>query len=382
MMACRLSVCMLTRDEAHSLPQALGSVKGLADEILVADTGSIDGTLRIAREHGATIVKHAWEESFAAGRNASLNAASGDWILWLNADEEVPAESHTKIRELLDAKASERVFGYGVRLRSIPRAERPDQFIDEVDLRLFRKIPGLHYEGRLHPGFPESLATDLMNDGWRVETSDVVFLHHASLSTPTPAKLRWGARLLEKALEDDPENLHFHVELGQTLLALGDARGHDVMARAAQLLPPADGPAPAGGDAARVLEYLLQTPPERSKASITAEQAMGLTLQWYPNSPPLLWAFAERLFRTGQFAPAAGLLDRLLHLGDTQTYDLSGAFDPRIVGPWTLLNLGQCRQALGQTDLARRHFERLRADPEFRAQAEMLLERLGQPGAG
>ena len=376
-MACRLSVCLLTRDEARSLPQALGSLKGLADELIVADTGSIDGTLRIAREHGGTLVKHTWEESFSAGRNAALNAATGDWVLWLNADEEVPAESHPKIRDLMDAAASRRVFGYRVHLRTIPRAERPDQFVDAIDLRLFRKVPGLRYEGRLHPGFPKSLAEQLTKDGWSVETSDVVVLHHASLSTPTPAKLRWGARLIEKELEDNPDSLHFLIELGQTLLALGDARGHELMARAASRLPSPDQPPPLGGDAARVLEYLLRTPPELSKASIRAEQAAGLALRWYPDSPPLLWAFAELLFRSGQFAPAAGLLDRLVHLGDTRAYDLSSAFDPRIIGPWALLNLGQCRRALGQTDLAQRHFQRLRDDPEFRAQADTLLANLG-----
>ncbi len=370
---------MLTRDEAGSLPQALGSLRGLADELVIADTGSLDGTLKIARDHGATLVKHAWQESFSAGRNAALDAAQGDWILWLNADEEVPAESHAKIRALLEDTASQGIFGYRVRLRAIPRAERPDQFIDEVDLRLFRKVPGLHYEGRLHPGFSQPMAEQLMKEGWRVETTDVIFLHHASLSTPTPAKLRWAARLIEKELEDNPESLHFLVEYAQTLLALGDPRGHDVMAKAAGLLPPLETPEAPGPDAARVLEYILRTEPELSKASISAEQAAGLALRWYPNSPPLLWAFAERLFRTGQFAPCAGLLDRLLHLGDTKTYDPSSAFDPRIIGPWVLLNLGQCRRALGQFDAARLYFARLRDDPEFRAQADTLLASVG-PG--
>jgi Glycosyl transferase family 2 len=377
-MACRLSICMLTRDEAHSLPQALASLKGLADELIIADTGSIDGTLKIAREHGATLIKHTWEESFSAGRNAALDAVTGDWILWLNADEEIPAESHPRIRELINAEASARVFGYRVRLRTIPRAERPDQFIDEVDLRLFRKAPGLHYEGRLHPGFPQPMAEQLMKDGWRVETSDVVFLHHASLSTPTPAKLRWSARLIEKELDDKPDNLHVLIEHAQTLLALRDPRGHDVMARAAGLLPAPETPEATGPDAARVLEYVLRTDPELKKTTMTVEQASGLALRWYPNSPPLLWAFAERLFRSGQFAPAAGLLDRLLYLGDTKTYDPSSAFDPRIVGPWVLLNLGQCRRALGQTDVAAHYFQRLRNDPEFQAQADTLLKALRQ----
>ncbi len=97
---------------------------------------------------------------------------------------------------------------------------------------------------------------------------------------------------------------------------------------------------------------------------------------------PLLWAFAERLFRTGQFAPCAGLLDRLLYLGDTKTYDPSSAFDPRIIGPWTLLNLGQCRRALGQPDAARLYFARLRDDPEFREQADTLLASVGPKSEG
>lgn len=61
----------------------------MVDEIVIVDTGSMDGTLEIAREFGAKIVHHPWNDDFSEARNVSLANATGDWALWLDADEEV-----------------------------------------------------------------------------------------------------------------------------------------------------------------------------------------------------------------------------------------------------------------------------------------------------
>jgi len=102
----RLSACLITFNEEHNLRRALNSVKGVADEIVVVDCGSKDRTPEIARENEARIVTHAWT-NFAEQKNIAGAAASHDWILSLDADEELSPELR---KALLDWKEKEPEF--------------------------------------------------------------------------------------------------------------------------------------------------------------------------------------------------------------------------------------------------------------------------------
>ena len=82
-----LSVIMIVKDEAGCLPQCLESVRGIADELVIADTGSTDDTVAIARRFGAKVFHIPWEDDFASARNRTIAAASGDWLLHMDADE-------------------------------------------------------------------------------------------------------------------------------------------------------------------------------------------------------------------------------------------------------------------------------------------------------
>src|SRR5215472_7458376 len=84
----RLSACLITLNEEQNLPRALKSLQGIADEIVVVDSGSQDRTQGIAREHGAKLVVRGWTD-FAQQKNIAGEAASNDWILSLDADEEL-----------------------------------------------------------------------------------------------------------------------------------------------------------------------------------------------------------------------------------------------------------------------------------------------------
>ena len=154
----RLSVCLLTRDEERNIERAVRSVAGLADEVLVADTGSTDRTIEIARGLGAEVFPFAWDDDFSAGRNDVLGRASGDWVLWLNPDEELLPASRRQVRELIDSAGAD-VFGYLARVRERPegRTARPVQR-DPGPPALSAIGPTLRYVGRLHPGFPADLA--------------------------------------------------------------------------------------------------------------------------------------------------------------------------------------------------------------------------------
>src|ERR1039458_754836 len=99
-----LSVCLITKDEETNIARALRSVKKVADEIVVADTGSTDNTLRIAGDFGAKIFNFVWIDDFSAARNFSISHATKDWILWLDADEELLPESRDELRRCLERK--------------------------------------------------------------------------------------------------------------------------------------------------------------------------------------------------------------------------------------------------------------------------------------
>src|SRR5205807_9817388 len=121
-----LSVCFLTRNEEASLARALRSVAAVADEVIVADTASQDRTAEIAAGQGAKVIQYQWDEDFAAGRNFTVAQATGDWILWLNADEELLASCHAHLKACLPLPS---VFGYFVVLQNLTEASRLDEFV-------------------------------------------------------------------------------------------------------------------------------------------------------------------------------------------------------------------------------------------------------------
>src|SRR5580693_253427 len=96
----RLSLCMIVRDEQEMLPRCLAAVAGVVDELVIVDTGSTDETVEIARSFGAHVIHHEWTGSFAQARNVSFDAATGDWLIYLDADEVLVGEDAATLRSL------------------------------------------------------------------------------------------------------------------------------------------------------------------------------------------------------------------------------------------------------------------------------------------
>lgn len=145
----RLSVVMIAKDEERFLRGCLESVKDAADEIVLVDTGSSDGTVQIATEFGAKIVRHRWNDDFSEARNVSLAHATGDWALWIDADERL-AQGHTSLLRYLIENAEPNVGGYMVNIRNIMReGDEPEVFWHRA-CRLFRLLPTVRFRGRIH----------------------------------------------------------------------------------------------------------------------------------------------------------------------------------------------------------------------------------------
>ena len=96
-----ISLCMIAKNEEKYLEQCLNSVKGLADEIIIVDTGSTDRTKEIAKKFSAKIFDFKWIDDFSAARNESLKHAAKDWILVLDADEMIDKEAVKAIKDFI-----------------------------------------------------------------------------------------------------------------------------------------------------------------------------------------------------------------------------------------------------------------------------------------
>lgn len=123
-----LSVAIITFNEEENIGRTLASVKGIADEIIVVDSGSTDRTVEIAKQFGAKVLIEEWK-GFAAQKNSALDKCTCDWILSLDADEEVSRSLQTDIGNLLAGKD----LGYALRPwgPSISSKEKPEAFVKE-----------------------------------------------------------------------------------------------------------------------------------------------------------------------------------------------------------------------------------------------------------
>jgi glycosyltransferase involved in cell wall biosynthesis len=143
-----LSVAIVTFNEEDNLARTLASV-AWADQILIVDSGSTDRTLDIARGFNATLVEHPWL-GFAEQKNFALSQCTGDWILSLDADEELSPDLQKEIRLTLSSQPAVDAFFLRRRNLFLGRWIQHGSFYPDPKLRLFRrKLPTpLQFEPR------------------------------------------------------------------------------------------------------------------------------------------------------------------------------------------------------------------------------------------
>jgi glycosyltransferase involved in cell wall biosynthesis len=160
-----LSLCMIVKNEEKYLARCLASVKPMVDEIIIVDTGSTDATREIAEVFGARVFVYEWNDDFSAARNHSLEKASGDWILIMDADEIIADKDHKGIRKLLSSKSKKQcacmvltrnytnqynIIGWEQNKRQYPDAEAGTGWIPSEKVRLFPNNKDIRFEYPVH----------------------------------------------------------------------------------------------------------------------------------------------------------------------------------------------------------------------------------------
>jgi len=274
----RLTVCLIAKNEERFLDGCLKSVRGLADQIVLVDTGSTDRTIEIARSHGAEVHFRAWDDDFSAARNAALLHARGDWVLILDADEELSAAHHQALRALLERP---NVIAYRLPLVDVGRE---GEGVSQVP-RLFRNAPRQFYVSRVHEQVYASL--EINREAWSMENrfGDAQLIHHGYQAEVVKSrnKVLRNLRLLELANEEHPNDVNLLMNLGLELWRSGQngiGLGYYQKAYLALLHHPYD-----------------QTPPELREVLLTQYASHLMTLKRFDDVVDL---FNDRAIRTDQ----------------------------------------------------------------------------------
>jgi len=306
-----LSLCMIVRDEEEMLPRCLAAVAPAVDEIIVVDTGSTDRTIEIAHSFGARVIEREWTGSFADARNVSFDAASGDWIMYLDADEVLISDDVDRLRALTGRTWREAFY---LAETNFTGGEGDGTGISNKALRVFRNRPHYRFEGRLHEQIAHHLPAYVPE---RLEYTPIRIEHYGYLGAVRDAKekSRRNIELLRIQQAESPATPFLHFNLGSEYAAIGDHRAAlSELERAWAMIQDED-----GGDgheftpslvARRVKALRLCGRPEDS---IAAAQA---GLKQFPGFTDLVFEQAMASMEVAREAEAISFYRRCMEMGD------------------------------------------------------------------
>ncbi len=249
-----LALSMIVRDAAADLPNCLASAQGVVDEIVVADTGSGDDSMAVARACGARVIAIPWRDDFAAARNESLAACRSDWVLMLDADERLDPEAGPAVRGLMSATPD--YLGYEATIRNyvpslgihmytqiaqpndgrLAEAQPYPAYVEHANVRLFRRHKEIYFTGCVH----ETTGRRIEALGQKVGPPGFV-IHHFGLARggDRGRRDRYYRELGRKKLAESPDDPRGYFELGaEALEQLGDAaEALPLFQRACELAP-------------------------------------------------------------------------------------------------------------------------------------------------
>ncbi|MCA1993349.1 MAG: tetratricopeptide repeat protein [Coleofasciculus sp. S288] len=213
-----LSLCMIVKNEEASLPQALSSVKGIVDEMVILDTGSSDRTVEIAREFGAKVYHFEWCNDFSAARNEALNYVQGKWVLVLDADEVLTPEIVAKLKQAM--KRDSHLVINLVR-QEVGASQSPYSLVS----RLFRNHPKIRFSRPYHAMVDDSVQALLQQEThWQVVSLSPVAIKHYGYQPKAIAALDKYTRAqtaMEGFLASHPNDSYACSKLGALYIQLG-----------------------------------------------------------------------------------------------------------------------------------------------------------------
>ena len=318
----KLSVCYMVRNEEKTLLRSLKSVGKAADEIIVVDTGSTDRTKEIALDFQAKVYDFPWQDDFSAPRNFALSKATGDWIVFLDADEYFSAATAHNLRPVV--KKYHKTGWRGcllIHLYDIDTDNNNEILADTLVARIFTHDASYRYQGIIHE--------ELLVDGHPVDNLTVVdaeelsLLHTGYSSGLTERKARRNLNLLlkELAITDNPQRLYMY--LAEAYLGLGEKEQAKHYAELDVSLGRR-----RTTYASRSYRILLQLSLENDDSLSERLSLCRKAVQDFPEQPEFRADLAECLAAMGDYDKAVSEMEQAL-----QSYEHYQGIEPMLLTP-------------------------------------------------
>jgi tetratricopeptide (TPR) repeat protein len=212
-----ISLCMIVKNEEAMLPRCLESVRHVADEMVVVDTGSTDHTVEIAESFGARVLFYPWDGSFSNARNFAMDRAEMDWILILDADSEFEREDTDKLREMVSGRSAATAY-YCTTLSYLGETPDPANMLSNLNICLVKNHMGYRFAGDIH----EQIICRKPEAATVTAISDVRIYHYGYLSGPNllREKRERNIAMIQRVLNKNPGDKFMHYCLGNEYCAL------------------------------------------------------------------------------------------------------------------------------------------------------------------
>jgi glycosyltransferase involved in cell wall biosynthesis len=337
----RVTATLIVRDESAFIEDCLRSLVGNVDEIVLVDTGSRDNTVEIARRYPIKLHHFPWCDDFSAARNHALAQASGEWILYIDADERL---------EIPDHDAFARAISDGGKVAWQVRLHPRVGWTAYSELRLFRSDPRIRFHGVIHERIHPDVETVARADRLEIGTCDVR-LHHVGYESDQRHKNSRNIPLLRDYLARDPDRLFCWWHLGECLRLAGDAEAaveswsHGI-ARLRSLEPERR----KLGDSILYLSLLKLRHDRGANIEGLAAEALAL----FPNHLALQWICAQLAVERRDLESARPVLERLAAIDADTFFDPELAYDKALFRHLSAETLALCYFRGGRFDEAAR----------------------------
>ena len=341
-----VTAALIVRDEAEYIADCLSSLAGHVDEIILVDTGSRDRTIEIAGRFPVKLYHFSWCNDFSAARNFSLQQATGDWILFIDADERLEIPSRDEYVRLLSERGK---VGWILKLH--PRVG----WTAYSELRLIRNDPRLRFEGVIHENIWPALDAVASAEGLDVGMCDLR-LHHVGYETDQSLKNPRNIPLLRTLLSENPDHYFGWWHLGDCLRLAGDEDAADAtwssgIARLRSLQ------AAERRFFANSLLYLALIELRRRRG-IAVDDLIAEATSLYPDNLALQFIVARVAVERGDYSSARPLLERLARIDGDAFFEPALAYDKALFGHLSSELLGLCHFRAGRFDESARLYRR------------------------
>lgn len=196
-MAIKISACVIVKNEEKNMPRWLKCMKRVSDEIIVVDTGSTDNTVALAKEAGAKLFYFKWINDFAAAKNYAIEQATGDWIVFLDADESFTEEAQAAFRQEMERFNRDKTLACLLcRMLDVDADNDNRVFNTGLLPRIFRRSPYIRYKGVIHEQLENAQGNKKMVFAEKLE-----FIHTGYSSSVIRSKSERNLPMLLEELE-------------------------------------------------------------------------------------------------------------------------------------------------------------------------------------